>query len=290
MSGYGGNKGRLYTRTLRINSSNRVDFYGQTDTDFTVNLGNSLQKVTKLSVVHIQCPNIFYNVFQTTKKFNNYFRMLKIESAVPATFLIRITPGYYTLNELMTEISDSVTAAEPDITLTWSYDSITQRVSVHPTFAGTVTYLRFSQITTSDMATLGLPTQDYNPFGLLGIDISNPYIDWLSPDVTDRTGIYAPSLYGPTIAYVTSTALAPQMSFDEKGQGSNVLAQIDLGKTPHGQMAYFECLQDVLCEIDYGRPRSLTLADIQLVDHDGYPLDLQGGELNLWLRVWLNDY
>src|SRR6478736_3965615 len=109
MSGGGGNKGQLYTRTLRINSSNRTDLKNQTDSDFTVNLGNQLQQIRKLSVIEVSVPNIFYNVFESKQKYNNYFYMSVFDLGGIHNYVVRITPGFYTLTQLQAAISTAVT-------------------------------------------------------------------------------------------------------------------------------------------------------------------------------------
>lgn len=289
MSGYGGNKGSQFVRTLRINSSNRTDPENSTDSNFYINIGPNVQQVLKVSPTSIQFPKNFYNVFQNNAKFNNAFALYTEDSKLgPIETTILIPPGYYTANQLMSAIQTAVLTANPNVTLTFTYDSITQRSSVSRTVGGTVTLVQMIQLT-PPYSILGLPgKQDFNPFGLLGFDITT--LLWHAADNTSRVGIAAPSLNNPSIAYISSAALSPQNSFDEDGKISNIIAQVDLGSTPQGAMASWECKQDILCEIDYGRPRMLSLIDIQLVDHDGDILDLQGGELNLFLRVWLNSY
>jgi len=292
MSGYGGNKGLNFVKTLRINSANRVDPLNTTDSNFTVNIiQNNLQQVTKISPISIQFPKNFYNVFQTKQKFNNAFALYTEDSKLgPIQTTILLTPGYYSYSDLTAAITAAVQAVNANVTLTWAYNSVTQRVSVGVTAGGTVTLVQILPLF-APYSTYGLPlTKDFDPFGLLGIDISSASLLWHVPSATVYTGIWAPSLNNPSIAYVKSSALAPQNSLDETGQMSDVIAQIDLGSVAQGQMATWECKQDVLCEIDYGRPRMLSMIDIQLVDHDNDPLDLQGGTLNLFFRIWMNTY
>lgn len=293
MSGRGGNKGYQYTKTLRINSSNRTPNPSSTDTNFSIDLGNSLQQVSKISVLHVQIPNVFYNVIQTQQKYNNYFHITWADGGAH-TASIGITPGYYSAYDLYTAIADAINAADSDLTLTFSINSITGKVSFTATVGGTATALTIQQLNSTAATNLGLPPRQVgNPFGLLGFDFAtfpNSTMSFGAGTSAAQVATYIPNLLDPAICYVTSSMLAPSMSFDEKGKSSNVLVQVSLAETPHGGMAIFECEQDILCEIDYGRPRMLSNVDIQIVDHENDPLDLLGNECNILLRVWLNTY
>lgn len=284
MSGTGWNKGHKYTRWLRINSAQRVT---GTDADFTIDMGPSLQKISSLSIVKAQFPNVFYNVFQTTIKYNNYFRLYR--SSNTTYYNIRITPGNYSAYTLMAAITTAVsTATSAAVVLVFTLDTATNLVTITcPTLAAG--FLTFYTLTDTQAGAINVQgRQDYNPLGLLGFETTSNVTLAALTSANSYTGTNFPSLNNPNIAYLTSRTLAPGNSFDEKGSKSNVIAPIAINAQWLG-LVTFDCQQDVLCSISYGLPRSLTNIDIQLVDHDLDPLDLHGNELNIDMRIWTND-
>lgn len=298
MAGTGWNKGHKFTRWLRINSADRVR---GTDAEFSINMGSSLQKISAMSIVKAQFSNVFYNVFQTSIKYNNYFTLYR--SATGLFYNIRIPPGYYSVYTLEAAIISAVSAATGGavvLVFTLNPDTNIVTVTVPTLAAGYIRFFSTPIAGATNLSTVPLPSsirQDFNPMGLLGfptISSTNTLIvssDGTTTDLTSANSLiatYFPSLNNPSIAYLTSRVVAPGNSFDEKGSKSNVIVPIAL-TAPFLGLVTFDCQQDVLCEIAYGLPRSLTEIDIQLVDHDLDPLDLHGTELNLDFRLWTND-
>lgn len=287
MSGRGSNKSHIYTKQLRINSSNRVDPDNSTDANFYIDLGSSLQQVQKLSVASVQFNNVFYNVFNSSVKYNNYFKVQYVGTLETKDYILNVDPGYYSVFDLAAAINTELQNLTHPIVLTIALNSITNKVSWTMAANGDAISVTFAKI---DPVTDTLPSpnpiaskrQDYNPFGLLGLTLPATF----TPAVL-QTSTNMPSLNNPSVAYIMSSTLAPMNAFDEGGKLANVLVAIQI-EVPHNALAVFDCKQDILCEVEYGRPRALNRIDIQLVDHDGDVLDLSGTELNLDLKVWLN--
>jgi len=281
MSSKGWSKGTAYSKRLRINSTNRLNQH-DTDTNFTINVGDNLQSVMHVSVVSAQFVNAFYNVFQTRIKYNNWFELV-LTGAGAGTYPMHVTPGYYSVSTLMNAIATVVNSIIPATTLTFSHNPITNLVSVYGTTTSTTITIR-APVTDP---TLGASQrQDYWPFGLLGFE-NNIALSFVSGQPNVAT--YFPALNNPSIVYITSAALAPTNSFDEEGKTSNILLPIDI-TVPFLGLQTFECKIDDLYENNFGRPRPINIIDIQLVDHDLDPLDLHQNPLNLELRVWLNTF
>lgn len=289
MAGRGSNKGAQFTKLLRINSSNRVNPTTTTDTNFDIDLGPNLQLAKQISILAVEFPNNFYNVFFTTTKFNNYIKVTINDATPPGThdYLISVPPGFYSVYTLYAAVSAAVSAATAAATtVAFSFNATTNLVTATWTPAVGTTSIVTSNFSAVNVATVGSGRQDYNTFGLLGFINQT----WTAASSTpwSSTATLFPSLGSTEKVYITSSALSPMNSFDEKGQTANVLVGIQ-NTAPFGGISTFECQQDILCEVNYGKnPRALNRIDIQLVDHDGDILDLHGGQLNLDLRVWLN--
>lgn len=291
MSGGGGNKGYTYCKNLRINSADRINVDNTTDTDFQVDLGNALQQVKRLSILRVQVPNVFYNVFETKSKYNNAFYLQTIDAGVPKDVLVQLPVGHYDAYSLMQAISNAVsdpTSGNANITLHWTLNNITGKTTVSATFAGTATEVDIIYpIPAIPLATL-TGRQDYNPFGLLGFNLTNQTIA-LTAGVS-VTGNNLPSLNQPSVCYVRSTWMSPSNEYDEKGTITNNMTEVSLAGAQWGETAEFDCKQDILCEIAYGPARQFSMVDVQLVDHDGDILDTQGLPINLYLKVWQNTF
>lgn len=289
MSGRGGNKGYAFTKQLRINSSDRVDVDNTTDSDFAVDLGTNLSQVKKLSISAVQFNNVFYNIFNTSVKYNNYWGMDVTGSVEAGRHTPSIPPGYYSVATLESAIQTTFDTifGVGNVVIQWAQSPTTNLITIvgiSSSLSG-MTKITFSALTKEESAQVAPGAkQDFNVFGILGF----PSPTAVAIGASNVTATYFPSLNNPSVAYIVSSALAPMNSFDEGGKVSNILIPIQIN-VPFGNLVVFECRQDILCEIDYGKyPRALNRVDIQLVDHNLDVLDLHGTELNLDLRVWLN--
>lgn len=269
MAGTGGIKGTVYQKILRINSENKTS---GTTGDFKVNFGNNLQKIRKLSPVSVQFYNVFYNVFSNSIKQNNQF-LISLDGGASTT--ITITPGYYTAAQLMSAIAAAILASPLAATFTFTMNTITNKVEIKTNATGT-TWTLTNQTGSS---------VESNPWVLLGF----PSGTSISATGSTSTATYMPDMNHVKIAYIRSGALAPTNAFDEAGSFNNFVVACPVDQ-PFGSMVTWRCMQDVLCEIDYGRVRPLSEIDITLVDHEGVPLDLAGTGLNLEFKVYYNDY
>lgn len=287
MTSKGWDKGTTYCKRLRINSANRVNLTQETDTNFTVNLGPNTQQIIKVSVVSCQFTNAFYNIFSTSRKYNNYIEFV-ITGTGAGTYQISVPPGRYSVSTLLTAIQTAITAdptlgTTVGLVLTMSLNPTTNLVSLY----GTTTSGSGVTIQAPTTPPIGVTTrQDYWPFGILGFN-SSFVMPTSAP--TALVATYFPHLNNPSIVYITSSALAPTNSFDEEGKTSNILLPVDI-TVPFLGLQTFECKVDGLYEINFGSRRPLSIIDIQLVDHDLDPLDLHQTEFNLELRVWTNNF
>lgn len=284
MSGGGSRKGTLNSKLLRVNSSNKSS---GTNENFRVSLGSNLQLTEKLSILNVQFPNVFYNLYKTTEHASNYFGFWQYDGLVRDVFEAHFEPGYYSAEALLTAFQDWIEG----IDIEWSINPITNKVTITNN-SEVMSFGIFLETKFIDSAPI---TYDRNPFTMLGFDVPQVDLDtydwnqlvWL-PE-TSVTATHQPDLNPFTIAYLESSAISPSNSFDEEGKVSNILLAIPI-TSPWTDLVLFDCKQDVLCEIEYIKPRALNSLDIRLVDHEGYLLPLDNHDLNIEFRVWFNDY
>lgn len=283
MASRGYAKGTNFVKRLGINSSDRTPDGVSTDSNFNINFNTGIQLVNSISVISCQFNNVFYNLFNTTAKYNNWITIAGVIISPPSVVgqTVEVPPGYYSAYTLMETLKTIIESFLPGVVVLFTLNPISNIVSVQIS-AGTYSSVTFRAPVTPLHGVSGF--QDYWPMGLLGFTDSIIYMDVLG---TATTAINMPSLNNPSVVYITSQALSPSNGFDEKGRNNNVLMEINL-TAPFLGLQTYECKVDNLCSIDYGRPRSLSLVDIQLVDHNFDILDLHGTEFNLELRLWLN--
>lgn len=277
----GWDKGTNYKKRLRINSVNR-NSDTETDANFTVNLGSNVDLVQEITLQSIQFSNVFYNLYNIREKYNNFFEYIVTGSSA-GSWLLAVDPGRYTVATLIQAIQEAVAEVDADTTLHFNQSPIDNFLSLYVT-------------TTHDSVTLRAPTtqppgttgrQSYWPCGLLGF--TNPMTNISTDSNQPVRATYMPSLNDPSIVYLRSTALSPGYGFDEKGTTNSILIPINI-TVPYLSLQTVETKQQSLDSIRYKNPRPLSLIDIQLIDHDGDPLDLHGTPLNIECIIWLNTY
>lgn len=171
---------------LRISSKERND--GGTPYSFKVSFGNDirLEKVYKVNVVSMQCPNVFYNVVVGKSTFS-----IIINSV---TYNTTLTPGRYTVAAAMGKITTALNLLTGATQLTYSLTD------------GFVTLT--SSILTDVIRVVG------NDLGIqLGFE-----------GVITSTGVYVattyPNFLGVTMLYLHSSMLFPNITYLNDNQGN----------------------------------------------------------------------
>ena len=277
----GAEKGSVFCKRLRINSENRVTTQSG-DASFSIQFNNNLDAVRSITIDSAQFTNVFYNVVNTSAKYNNRFDMI-VTGTGAGTYQLGVDPGRYNVTTLTQAINDAVNDALPSTSVTFNLSPLTNMLSFYVTT--TATTISFRAPTSQPPGTLG--RQSYWPFGLLGFD--NPLNNVSLSSGTPTTAIAMPSLNEPSIVYLRSYAMSPAYGLDEKGIVSNIMLPIDI-TVPWLSLQVWRCQQQLLNSISYSKPRPLSRIDIELVDHEGDPLDLMGTPLNIECLVWLNSY
>lgn len=271
----GASRGTKYSKLLRINSSNRSS---GTNSDFTIDYGANMSQVVGVSIDSIQFWNQIYNIYSTPLTSNNVFRVTVTPPAgSPTTVTVFWNPGYYSAVDFLTAFAEFCTGSL-GFTLNWAIDQYTNLVST--SVAGGFTVVMSPAL----VSELGGRTQTEDPWNMLGFTYGSDG----TFNLVDGHATYQPYMIHTSMAYLTSRILAPGNSFDEKGSVSNVLRPIAIN-SGWKELVMFECKDDPLCSIWYPRARALNQIDIQLVDHEGFNIDLGQSELNIELRIWYNN-
>jgi len=268
-----------YTHSKLLTVSGADGQAGGTRTNFKINLGTNVQKVSRVSIASVTFPNNAYNVNDTGGGANNTFGFVDVNLGEFVEF--EVDPGFYTTTTLMSAVQTAINAwlsvQGYGQSITLSQDSISQLVSVTYT-AGTGS----STVSLEDAKT-GSTTYS-GIWELLGF-VPSVTVSASTPSVATNL----PNLGGLKEVFLQSNILASGNMFATDGTQKNTVIAIPV-TAPFGASNVFECKQDALCQISYMTPRTLTDIDFYLTDRNGNIIDLHGGNLTINLRIWFNRY
>ena len=248
----------MYSSFLRISSAERINKNDST-TDFTVLIGNDpiLQKITMIAVKEVTIPNSTYNI--TSK--NNAFFMSDLSSN---TYTFRITPGQYTITSLITHINSNPS----NIYFTLAQDINTLKIKATRIYP---TPLQF--ITGTDNIN--------NALGIVAPLLFNVNTSFQNlPDLSGIRNFYVVSqTLGDGNAMISPTL--PKMS----------VIEVVPNNVNFGQICYYNSNEQKLDEIFYPSQlngKNISYIDLKLVSIDGQPIDLNGLDWSILLKVYYN--
>ncbi len=266
--------GYTYSKLVTIRGDARTS--GDSNTDFRYNLGNTMQRISRVSIPSVVFRNNSYNVNGTGGGANNTFA---VNLGLLNHLEFEIDPGWYSTATLMLAVQEAI-QTQLDLlgdgqSVVITQDPLTNLVVVQYT-AGTG----------SAIMTLAQVNFKSGIWELLGfvtpVEVSST-----------ATATYFPSLGGLAEVYLHSNELAPGNMIDKDLSGNPVLKNTLIAipvTAPFGFLNTFECKVDSLCEITYMTPRMLQEVDFSLRDKNGNVIDLHGGNLIINLKVWFNRY
>lgn len=266
------NQGYSFSRLLRLSGDLRD--YGSSNTDFKINLGNSVQAVKKVSFLHVSFPNSAYNIlaFPHTDFNNliifNYYNGSTLVSSQTVT----VPQGFYDIDTLV----DYLNLQSINGITFFSVTNASGTAHITVTLPVGITKIDVVQQTgTGVLNSMGFPFSQFvsdgpNQFTLNSADGQN-----------------LPSLAGITEVFLQSAVLGPGNSIDEEGKINNICVAIPI-TVAWGDLQTTECFQDSLCQVTFPTARNIQVIDIQLVDRDGSVIDINGGNLKVDLRVWFD--
>ncbi len=275
MSTSGDEKGYVYSKLVRINSgaATTKGQSGYSDTNFVINLGQSMQNVWRVSFVNVVFTNAAYNIRSSSLNSPNN----RFEYKVGATNYIGLLgAGFYNSTQLMAAISTIVNGVFSGLgqgqSLLLTQDSISNRVLL--------TYNKGSSASTTFNLLTNADGSDSTWLNL-GFSFDTTSAVSLTPIVAENV----PNLTGIRQVYLQSSTLAPGNQIDEQGIWQNVCLAIPV-TAGFGEVNVFECKIDQLCQITYQAKRNLSVMDFQLVDDKGNIVNLNGTTMKIELKIW----
>lgn len=271
--------GYTYAKLVTVRGDGRSS--GNSNTDFKYSLGNTMQRVSRISIPSVQFRNNAYNVNGSGGGANNTYGWAAGFAPVYGT----ITPGQYSTSTLMaalqSQINTVLTGYGLGQSIALAQDSLTNLVTL------TYTIGSGSSFTLLDIANGDTGIWELLGFSGLGSE-ANPDVPPVRTSST-LTATNFPSLGGLTEVYLQSNAIAPGNMIEKDGIQRNTLLAIPV-TAAFGFLNTFECKVDSLCEISYLSPRMLQEVDFYLTDKHGNIVDLHGANLTINLKVWFNRY
>lgn len=255
------------SRFVRISSEDKAI---GTNSQFVVNLesaGGVIDNVKGFIVHSMECPNVFNNITTNNNRIDVSFPGPHTETP----FNIAITPGYYLIDDLLTQINAQIAAEIASngdtYTLVFSKTGIypTEKVLVSVSGVSTGTLCLFNR-PNDILLTLGIES-DIN--ALAG---STPFcVDNGVPQVAQNI----PNLIGETAVYAHSRILASNNLVEGTGTFS-VVDKLNLDE-PYGSVCYSNFNNDITHQKNYFPFESkitLRKVDITLRNRTGQILDL----------------
>lgn len=247
----------MYSSFLRISSAERTNINDPT-TDFNVLISNDsiLQKITMIAVKEVTIPNSTYNI--TSK--NNAFYM----SDGTNVYTFRITTGQYNITSIITHINSH----PANIYFTLAQDPNTLKIKVTRIFASPLDF-----ITGVDNINLAL--------GIVAPMLFNVNTQCQNlPDLSGIRNFYVVSqTLGDGNAMISPTL--PKLS---------VISVVPNDKN-FGEIVYYRANEQKLDEIYYPSQlngKNCSFIDLKLVSIDGRPIDLNGLDWSILLKVYYN--
>jgi len=244
---------------IYISSDDRTPESNSTS-DFIVNYGNNskLSRVRNLYIKSLSVPNVSYNIYPASPlngvPANNVFTY--------SSGSITITPGQYSMAQLITAITADAIAVADNMAIT--VNALTGMLTFTTTPA--VTYL--SDAAGNLMA------------NILGITAS-------STATTSFTAQGLPDLSGINNVFVSSVALSGQtMQMIQQKLSKPYIIDVPINEAPYGSYLNYESQHYELDEITGSGYFNLNTIDIQLYDPKGRIIDLHSLEFNITIRAY----
>ena len=247
----------MYSSFLRISSAERLN-QNDSQTNFTVSINNdtNLQKVTMVAVKEVTIPSTAYNI--TSK--NNAFFM----SDGTTTYSFRITPGQYNITSLITQINTNPS----NIYFTVAQDPYTLKLKATRTFGSPLDFVS-------------------------GTDNINGAVGIVAPLTFNVNTMFQnlPDLSGIRNFYVVSSVLGDGNSMISPTLPKLSVVSVVPNDVTWGQICYYRSNEEELDTIYYpsqANGKNISYIDLKLVSIDGEPIDLNGLDWSILIKVHYN--
>lgn len=277
-----GSKPTLFSKILSINSNDRVPGAGgNRSSNFVVQLSTNLQECKSISYKSCRFQNNIYNVRGPSPGNSTFNNIVYFTTSSGSNGGTTIPPGFYNASSLMQAIINAVVAFEPTFDDVFSYTISPTTGLITLTFVSSGAGGPFLRNTDQ---TAGPSSTYFGPWELLGF--TTPFTIQPTQSATAAT---LPSLGGIPIVYIRSQALAPSNAFLTGGLVANTFQSVNM-TAPFMGVQVDECKVDELCQVNYDRARLLNTLDIQITDHDGNEINLNGATVSIEMRAKFNVY
>lgn len=249
------------TSFVVINSKDRTSD-SRSSTDFTYSIGQSLE-VSSVAIKSVSIPVLQYNVNSK----NNTLRIQVLGQATP--FVVQISEGQYDITAFTTALQTAIQSAISDATFTITQDSLTSKLLLKSTVNSF--YISVNSVTSPLSSLLGF---DY---------IKNELVvyqqQWIPP--------FIPRLGGLKNYYLLSRVLSQGFNgLFSGGEQLSLLTNIPI-TVPYGFTQQYEPFN--LNVKTYNRPQNIQWIDVSIVDEEQNVVELNGGEIEIVVKVYTKD-
>jgi hypothetical protein len=251
-------------KLVRINSEERENPLVDASNHFRVNFGNSTQlmDINRIVIKHVSIPNVQYNVraasgLNTVGNIFTYFD--------GATKNITITPGNYSVTQLIAAIEADALAIAANLQLTLN------PITSHIEFTSTTPITYLSAASGNNMAKIlgitadsGALVVSFTAGGLVDLT-THPNIYIASASISDGS-----NMVSPTLGSLPICAVIP----------------ID---QPFGSIIQYTTQQEHLDDIhyiSYASGKSIQSVDLSVYDGDANLIDLQGLDWTIIIKAY----
>ena len=244
------------TSFVVINSKYRTP-ESRSSTDFTYSIGQSLE-VKAVAVKSISIPVLQYNI----TSLNN---SLTVSYGAGIVTGIKIPVAQYNMTTFRATLQEILRVTISDDTLTITQDALTKKL----TFTADTVPFQFYRDTYSPLSKIiGLPPSDI-PVNTLQL---------VCPQL--------PNLGGLKNYYLTSRILSQGFNgVFQNGRQIPLVMTIPIA-VPWGTVEHYEPDGFQLNIKKYNRPQNIQMIDIQILDEDLSPVDLNGADIEMVIKIY----
>jgi hypothetical protein len=254
-------------KLLRISSEDRQQ--GETNGDFTVNLGNSsfIQNVIGIVLKSVSVKHTFGNVFSGNNSFVFNYNGAALTATVPT--------GWYSATQYAAELQIQINALPAVL------NNITVTLVDMPATTSLNKYFTWQA---SGGDSIGLfskddPTNPNPAADLTGIRLTTPL-------AVSQTAQSLPDFGGLSELYICSGALASNNAAASSNNGENIPLVCEVPvEVGFGQQIFYRSNDSDLDSIIFPSLRSFTRIDIQLCTRSGVVLDPQQNPVTLVFKL-----
>jgi len=265
---------------LFVISSEDKDPTSNSNSDFIcVFNDSSTQQVSRILVRECMVPNVFYNI-RSESRFGKPNNVLTLYQGVDFGPLEIIVPqGQYTIDELMTTLTDLMNTEFSGRGTTVNIDFVEHQNVLKFTFSGSPNILN-NRMTFDISSTM---------FNVLGIkeNITTETVIVNGLEVEQIICPYSPDLSGINQVKIHSEQVSNGHGLDAGRAGTiNLLETVSMHNVEYGSWGYKKNDNDMLCEIVYSEPQNLSRIRIVLRDNEGNKLDIGTKNMSVVLKAY----